>query len=261
VLPQARHVAEQEQLNNNDNARRPAGPPTGRQAAATTAKKPFSPAASDVTVVLEAGVECSNVRRSFLDLAEGVLSIKRNRHRVNVASAILKFTVAVTAAALMLADVSAQSSGQSTPPAPTQSAVQAPVQQSSGAQTPEQPPQVVKRNVTVTFDYDFSKFPPCSAKVTKKCIQQFDVWEVSDPAKQVFLFTVPVPPGAKGLVKGITGTSPNKQAYFTGPHRFGVSAKTPAPGGESNPRLCMTFAQVLPDKPASPASDSSSPQK
>jgi hypothetical protein len=148
-------------------------------------------------------------------------------------------------------------------PPPSMSAVQVPTQAASASQTAEQQPQVVQRTVTVTFDYDFSKYPPCSAKVTKKCIQQFNVWEVSDPTKQLFLFTVPVPPDSKGMVKGITWTSPNKRVFFTGPRRFGVSAKTPEPGprDESNPRLCMAFGQVLPDNPASPASDSSSPQK
>jgi hypothetical protein len=175
------------------------------------------------------------------------------------------FAISGAFAALMPTRVAAQSSRLSTPPTPSLSAVQVPTQATSASQTAEQPPQVVQRTVTVTFDYDFSKYPPCSAKVTKKCIHQFNVWEVSDPAKQLFLFTVPVPPDAKGMVKGISWTAPKKRAFFTGPHRFGVSAKTPEPGprGESNPRLCMAFGQVLPDNPASPASapNNSSPHK
>jgi hypothetical protein len=175
------------------------------------------------------------------------------------------FAISGAFAALMPTRVAAQSSRLSTPPTPSLSAVQVPTQAASASQTAEQQPQVVQRTVTVAFDYDFSKYPPCSAKVTKKCIQQFNVWEVSDPAKQLFLFTVPVPPDARGVVKGITGTAPKKRAFFTGPHRFGVSAKTPEPGprGESNPYLCMAFAQVLPDNPASPASapNNSSPHK
>jgi hypothetical protein len=194
--------------------------------------------------------------------AGGVLSIKRNWHRANIAAAILKLTIAVTAAALMPTLTAAQSSGQSTPPAPTPSTVQLPAPPTSSAQTPEQPSQVVQRTVTVTFDYDFSKFPPCSAKVTKKCIQQFDVWEVSAKSP-IFLFTIPVPTDAKGPVKGITGSAPKKRPFYTGPHRFGVSAKMPAPGGESDPHQCMVFAQVLPDNAASPvpSPDNSSPQK
>ena len=124
----------------------------------------------------------------------------------------------------MLGRARAQSSSPSVPPAPKQSTVQAPAQPASGVQTPEGPPQAVRRTVTVTFDYDFSTYPPCSAKAKKKCIQQFNVYEVSAP-KPIFLFTIPVPANAKGMVSGISGSSPNKRVFFTGPHRFGVSAK------------------------------------
>ena len=189
-----------------------------------------------------------------------MLSIKRFWHCASLATTILTFAIAV--AAPVFARAQAQSPGQLTPPAPRQSTVQVPPQSASAAQTDEGPQQVVQRTVTVTFDYDFSKFPPCSAKVTKKCIQQFNVWEVSGNTP-IFLFSIPISPDAKGLVKGITGTAPKKRALFTGPHRFGVSAKMPAPGGESDPYQCMVFAQVLPDNPASsvPSPDNSSPQK
>ena len=172
------------------------------------------------------------------------------------------FAIGTAIIALMPAQLAAQASGKLTPPAPSQSTVQVPTQPASAAQTPEAPPQVVQRTVSVTFDYDFSTFPPCSAKVTKKCIQQFNVWEVSAPTP-IFLFSIPVSPDAKGLVKGITGTATKKRALFTGPHRFGVSAKMLPPGGESDPYQCMVFAQVLPDAPSAPAQapSSSSPQK
>lgn len=201
-------------------------------------------------------------RRSYLDPADSVLSIKLTGQGKKILAVI---AISGAIAALMPARVAAQSS-TSRPPAPSQSAVQVPTQAAPASQqAAAQQSQVVQRTVTVTFDYDFSKYPPCSSKITKKCIQQFNVWEVSDPANQVFLFTVPVPPDAKGLVKAITGTSPRKRSFFTGPHRFGVSAKTPEPGprGESDPRLCMAFGQALPDNPASPAPapDNSSPHK
>ena len=156
----------------------------------------------------------------------------------------------------------AQSSSPSVPPAPKQSTVQAPAQPAPEVQTPEGPPQAVRRTVTVVFDYDFSTYPPCSAKTNKKCIQQFNVYEVSAP-KPIFLFTIPVPANAKGMVSGISGSSPTKRVFFTGPHRFGVSAKMASPDGESNPYQCMVFAQVLPDDAAAPAQapGSSSPQK
>jgi len=189
-----------------------------------------------------------------------VLSAKRSGYGKKIFAAF--FAIGGTIIASMPGHLTAQTSDKLTPPAPSQSSVQVPTQPVSATQTPEAPPQVVQRTVSVTFDYDFSTFPPCSAKVTKKCIQQFNVWEVSAPTP-IFLFSIPVSPDAKGLVKGITGTATKKRALFTGQHRFGVSAKMPPPGGESNPYQCMVFAQVLPDNPAAAtqAPGSSSPQK
>jgi hypothetical protein len=199
-------------------------------------------------------------KRGLFDPMEDVFSIKRSWHCANIVAAILTFTITFAGSALVCAR--AQSSGTSTPPAPYQAKLQAPTQSASTVRTLDQPLQVVKRTVTVTFDYDFSKNPPCSAKVTKKCIQQFDVWEVSAD-KPIFLFTISPPLNAAGIVTGITGSALKKRAFFTGPHRIGVSAKMHAPDSESNPNQCMVFVQVLPDNPAAPsqAPDNSSIQK
>lgn len=175
----------------------------------------------------------------------------------------LKMTVAICATAIPVAALMpVRVAAQSRPPAPVQATPQSPPPES--AQTPDQPPQSVMRTVTVTFNYDFSKFPPCSAKVTKKCVQQFNVYEVSGN-KPIFLFSIPVPTNAQGMVTGITGSSERKRPFFAGPHRFGVSAKSPDKGrfSESDPYQCMTFAQVQPDGPASPAQtpSGSTPQK
>ncbi len=190
----------------------------------------------------------------------GVCAFVNVARRANIfAPAIV---LVMVTAMLIPASGLAQAGDDSRPPAPTQSSRAAPPAL-PGAQTPSQPPQSVMRTVTVSFNYDFSKFPPCSATVTKKCIQQFNVYEVS-ANKPVFLFSIPVPPNAKGPVNEITGSAPKKQAFFTGPHRFGVSAKMPGANAESNPYLCMTFAQVLPDNPASNAPsvpNNSSPKK
>jgi hypothetical protein len=127
-------------------------------------------------------------------------------------------------------------------------------------QQPLQSPQAVMRTVTVKFDYDFSMFPACSAKVTQKCVQQFNVYEVS-AKPPIFLFSIPLPRKTKGMVKGITGSAPQKRSLFTGPHRFGVTAKGPGLNYESDPFQSMTFAQVLPDSVAAPAPSKSSPKK
>jgi hypothetical protein len=143
-------------------------------------------------------------------------------------------------AALMFGCSRAQSSGQSKPQVLAQSSVM--------------------RTVTVTFDYDFSRFPACSTKITQKCVQQFNVYEVS-AKPPIFLFTVPLPPNAKGKMTGIPGSAPKKQSFFTGPHRFGVTAKGPGLNYESDPYLAMTFAEVLPDSAAAPAPSNTSPKK
>ncbi len=179
----------------------------------------------------------------------------------NVYTSALMLIIAIVA--LTVTSSWAQSGDDSKPPAPTQSSKAAPPPPPATQASPE-PAQSVMRTVTVSFNYDFSKFPPCSATVTKKCIVQFNVYEVS-ANKPVFLFSIPVPPNAKGPVNEITGSAPKKHAFFTGPHRFGVSAKMPGASAESDPYLCMTFAQVLPDNPTSTAPSNapsnSSPQK
>ena len=146
----------------------------------------------------------------------------------------------IAIAALMSACSRAQSSGQSKPRVLAQSAVM--------------------RTVTVKFDYDFSRFPACSAKVTQKCVEQFNVYEVS-AKPPIFLFSIPLPPKAKGKMSGITGSAPQKQSFFTGPHRFGVTAKGPGLNYESNPYQAMTFAEVLADIAAAPAPSNTSPKQ
>jgi len=166
--------------------------------------------------------------------------------------------VLALAVVAMSVSARAQSGDGLKPPAPTQSSE--PVPPPPDAQTSSQPPQSVLRTVTVTFDYDFSKLPACSAKRTQKCMQQFNVYEVS-ATKPIFLFSIPVPSNANGKVIGITGSAPQKRTFLTGPHRFGVSAKMAGTNLESDPYQCMTFAQVLPDNPTSPAPRNSSPKK
>jgi hypothetical protein len=198
----------------------------------------------------EADAEYLNARSGLCDPMEVVLSIKRSSHRSNIVAMILTFTIAFAASILVCAG--SQSSGTSTPPPPYGVQPQAPARSAPTPKTPDQPSQVVQRTVTVTFNYDFSKYPPCSTKVTKKCIQQFDVWEVSAD-EPIFLFTISPPLNATGVVTGITGSAPKNRAFFTGPHRIGVSAKMYAPDGASDPTQCMVFVQVLPDNPAPPS--------
>lgn len=113
-----------------------------------------------------------------------------------------------------------------------------------GTQAAPVPPSA-KHTITVKFDYDFDRTSACSAKVTTHCVQQFNVYDVSGGLpNKVKLFSIPAPPSARGLVQGITGTSP-LLAFELGKHFIAVSAQTPG-GEESSPAMCQTFVQVKP---------------
>lgn len=107
---------------------------------------------------------------------------------------------------------------------------------SSFAQSPP-----VKHIVTVTFDYDFTANHACSAAISKKCVTQFNVYDISG-GKPYKLFTISAPSGASGPVKGITGDS-QPLLFESGKHLFAVTAQT-AGGEESSPRACSTWATV-----------------
>jgi hypothetical protein len=193
--------------------------------------------------------------RGFYRLAEAPLA-KRQPSRGLKAIAV-SFALGLAMIMQMSACSRAQSSGESKLAVSAQSANTSAKQ--AVAQVPLQPPQAVMRTVKVKFDYDFSRFRACSAKVTQKCVQQFNVYEVS--GKPIFLFSIPVTPKAKGKMTGIVGSAPQKQSFFTGPHRIGVTAKGPGLNYESDPYQAMTFAEVLPDSAAAPAPSNSSPKK
>ena len=123
-------------------------------------------------------------------------------------------------------------------------ATQAPPGAAATPSTPAATPSA-KHSITVKFDYDFSRSAVCSAKTTTKCVQQFNVYDVSGGvAHRVKLFSIPVPPNARGQVKGITGTSP-QLSFEPGTHFLAVTAQ-PVAGDESNPVVCMTSVQIQP---------------
>ncbi len=97
------------------------------------------------------------------------------------------------------------------------------------------------RTVTVTFDYDFRLSPACSPKLTKKCVKQFNVYDIS-PGVRTKLFSIPVPAGAAGSVKGITGTSP-PVPLSAGKHTLAVTAES-VEGTESDSSACATTVKV-----------------
>jgi hypothetical protein len=128
-----------------------------------------------------------------------------------------------------------------------------PAAQSSGAKHGSDPTPAgsAMHSITVQFDYDFTKTPACSAKVTTACVQKFDVYDISGE-KPYLLFSVPVPANAQGFMKGITATSP-RMLFAIGKHRIGVSAQMPN-GEKSPPRDCKVIIEIKPENPSIPAS-------
>jgi len=98
--------------------------------------------------------------------------------------------------------------------------------------------------ISIQFDYDFTETPACSANVKATCVQKFSVYVISG-GKPYFLFAVPVPQNAHGVMKGITATGP-RMLFAVGKHRIGVSAQT-VDGKESAPRACKTIIEIKPE--------------
>jgi hypothetical protein len=118
-----------------------------------------------------------------------------------------------------------------------------PQQTPAAPQSPAATP--AKHTITVNFDYDFDRTPACPQPANKPCIQQFVVYDVSGgfgPTKRFQLFIIPVPTGAKGKVKGITGTS-QPLSFQPGQHLIGVAAQEPDQR-ESDVRLCRVVVRI-----------------
>jgi hypothetical protein len=97
--------------------------------------------------------------------------------------------------------------------------------------------------ITVTFDYDFTRTPACDAEAKKDCVQQFNVYDISDGLKnRTKLMVIAVPPGAHGVMKGISGTT-SPLVFEPGKHLLSVAAQTPK-GVESDLGLCKVWVSI-----------------
>jgi len=104
-------------------------------------------------------------------------------------------------------------------------------------------PQESTHKISFTFDYDFGATPACSRKVTTGCVQQFNLYDISQgTTKRVKLGSIPVPAGASGQVKGISGIT-EPLLFNSGKHLIAVTAQLPD-GSESNPRKCTTIVEI-----------------
>jgi hypothetical protein len=98
-------------------------------------------------------------------------------------------------------------------------------------------------SLTVNFDYDFRRTPACSAKIKKRCVRQFVVYDISaGGAKRSKLFTIPAPREARGPVNGITSASP-RLSLESGKHLLAVVAQYPD-GAESRSRACTAWITI-----------------
>jgi hypothetical protein len=100
-----------------------------------------------------------------------------------------------------------------------------------------------RHTIKFTFDYDFGITPACSAEVKKGCVQQFNFYDISGGfATRVKLGSLPVPTGAKGLVRGISFTT-ERRLFSPGKHMVAVSAQL-ADGMESEVSRCSAIVKI-----------------
>jgi hypothetical protein len=115
--------------------------------------------------------------------------------------------------------------------------------EAEAAQIPPQNDPANQHTIKVMFSYDFRKNPSCAEKPTlKTCIKQFVVYDVSRQSSR--LFSIPVPDGARGFVKGIKGQS-SEWIFLSGTHLIAVTAQN-ADGVESNVIAALTKVKVKP---------------
>ena len=110
-------------------------------------------------------------------------------------------------------------------------------------------PKAHKHSITVKFDYDFRLTPACAPEATKdpdakkNCVKEFVAYDISTGvANRIKLASLPVPSGAKGLVKGISFKTP-PLTFASGKHIIAVVARTPD-GEESDPSKCTTTLKL-----------------
>jgi len=100
-----------------------------------------------------------------------------------------------------------------------------------------------KHKISIAFDYDFTPTPACSSSTKTPCIEQFNAYDISAGlGKRTKLISIPVPPGAHGVVKGIVATTP-LLVFEPGKHLLAVTAQM-SDGTESDPNKCTIWVQI-----------------
>ena len=129
----------------------------------------------------------------------------------------------------------------STQPAPPQGTSSQQTTPSSDTQS--SPPDAL-HFITVTFDYDFTKTPPCSTKKpVHPCADHFSIFETTNGTKKKYrvpLFDVPLPAKPQGK-KTVTQKSPQQIDLVLGWHKLSVAAVDPV-NGDSTLYFCDSCA-------------------
>jgi hypothetical protein len=100
-----------------------------------------------------------------------------------------------------------------------------------------------RHKITVKFNYDFRSTPPCSAKVTQRCVERFNLYDISaGVAKRTKLMSIPVPNDVHGGTAQISATTP-PLLFEPGKHLLAVVAEMPQ-GIESDPKDCTVLVQI-----------------
>ena len=170
--------------------------------------------------------------------------------------------LAVTIAATFPRVAAAQQPTPPPLPCPTQpTAAAQSTAPSSGQNAPQQtPPTDAWHCITVSFEYDFSKTPPCAGSKPKHpCVAQFAIYETTagtNKKNRVFLFYVPLPVKQSGAVQ-VTGESPKQIDFVLGWHKLGVGALDET-GKDSHMKFCDSCATWI-DVEAGPTPTPSAP--
>jgi hypothetical protein len=100
-----------------------------------------------------------------------------------------------------------------------------------------------RHKVTVKFSYDFRHNPPCSATLTRGCVEQFNVYDISaGVAHRTKLMSIPVPSHVHHGMTRISATTP-PLLWEPGRHLLAVVAQLPK-GIESDPKDCAVWVQI-----------------
>jgi hypothetical protein len=151
-------------------------------------------------------------------------------------------------AILLLAGARTVAAQQTAPPLPCPTQASSSAQStapSSGQNAPQQtPPADAWHCITVQFQYDFSKTPPCAGSKPKHpCVAQFAIYETTagtNKKHRIFLFYVPLPAKPSGVVQ-VTGESPKQIDFVLGAHKLSVGALDDT-GKDSHMKFCDSCA-------------------